>query len=120
MITVVAPILLFLLFLGLVGNLVQGASRWEAWVKATALIAAIRLGVLSFLLLLHWREALGLWAIPLMMVLLPEGFLLPRNHVWTPSSAVLAGALVAVGSGLWAGAAVLVLSLFPRRKEARR
>ena len=118
MISIVAPILLFLLFLGLVGKLAQGTSRRELWFRATALIGAIRLGVLSFLLLLHWREALGLWAIPLMMVLLPEGFLLPRNHVWTPGSAVLAGALVAVGSGLWAGAAVSVLSLFRRRKEA--
>lgn len=100
MIALMASILVFLLFLGLVGNLVQEQSRRVPWLRATAVIAAVRLGVLSLLLLLHWRGALGLWATPSMMVLLPEGFLLPRNHIWTLGSAVLARLLVAVGSGV--------------------
>ncbi len=44
MISLVAPILLSLLFLGLVGKLVRGQSRRVLWVRATALIADARLG----------------------------------------------------------------------------
>jgi hypothetical protein len=115
MIALVAPILVFLLFLGLVNTLVRGQRGWVLWVKATALLVTIRLGVLWFLLLLHWRGALGLWATPLILVLLPEGILLPRNHVWTAGSALSASVLVAIGSGLWAGATLVVLSIFRRR-----
>ena len=118
MISLAAPILVLLLFLGLIGRLDRGQSGRALWVRATAIIAAVRLGVLGVLLLLHWREALGLWAIPLMMVLLPEGFLLPRDQVWTPGSAVLAGVLVTIGSGVWAAIALSVLRLFRRRREA--
>jgi hypothetical protein len=74
--------------------------------------------VLWFLLLLHWRGALGLWATPLILVLLPEGMLLPRNQVWTPGSALIASVLVTIGSGLWAAAALVVLSLFGRGSKA--
>ena len=118
MISLVAPILVFLLFLGLASRLARGQSRRAAWVQATALIAAGRLGVLWLLLLLHWREALGLWAVPLIMVLLPEGFLLPRNQVWTLGPALIASLLVTLGSTLWAVAALAVLSLFRRSREA--
>lgn len=118
MIALLAPILVFLLFLGLVSTLARGQSGWILWAKATALLAAFRLGVLWFLLLLHWRGALGLWAIPLILVLLPEGMLLPRSQVWTSSGVLIAHALVTIGSGLWALAALAVLSLFRRRSEA--
>ena len=120
MIALVAPILVFLLFLGLVSTLARGQSGWVLWVKATALLATFRLGVLWFLLLLHWRGALGLWATPLILVLLPEGMLLPRNQVWTPAPALLASVLVTIGSGLWAVAALVVLSLFRRNKAQGR
>jgi hypothetical protein len=118
MISLVAPIVVFLLFLGLAGMLAGGQSGWAVWIKATVLIAAVRLGVLWFLLLLHWREALGLWAVPLIMVLLPEGFLLPRNQVWTPGPALVASLLVTLGSTVWALAALAVMRLFRRRGEA--
>ncbi len=117
MIALVAPILVFLLFLGLVRTLARAQSGRVLWVKATALLATFRLGVLWFLLLLHWRGALGLWAIPLILVLLPEGMLLPRNQVWTPGAAFIASVLVTIGSGLWAMAALAVVSLFRRRSE---
>jgi hypothetical protein len=117
MISLVAPILVFLLFLGLVGMLARGQGGWVLWSKATALLAGCRLAVLWFLLMLHWREALGLWAVPLIIVLLPEGMLLPRNQVWTPGAAFIASVLVTLGSGLWAMAALAVLSLFRRRSE---
>ena len=88
------------------------------WVEATLLIAAFRLGVLWVLLFLHWRNALGLWAIPLFILLLPEGFLLPRNQVWTWGTALIASVLVMIGSAAWAGATLAVLSLFRARREA--
>jgi hypothetical protein len=118
MIALVAPILVFLLFLGLVSTLARGQSGWGLWVKATALLVTFRVGVLWFLLLLHWRGALGLWATPLILVLLPEGMLLPRNHVWTPGAALISSVLVTIGSSLWAGAALVVLSLVRRRSKA--
>lgn len=117
MIAVMAPILVFLLFLGLVSTLARSPSGWESWVKATALLVTFRLGVLWCLLLLHWRGALGLWATPLILVLLPEGMLLPRNQVWTAGPALIASVLVAIGSGLWAVIALIVLTLFRRRHK---
>ena len=111
MISLVGPILVLLLFLWLVSGLARGQSGRARWVKATALIAAFRLGVLWVLLLLHWRAALGLWAVPFIMVLLPEGFLLPRNQVWTFGIALIASVLVMIGSVVWAGATFAVLRL---------
>ena len=118
MIALVAPILVFLLFLGLVSMLARGQSGWVLGVKASALLVMFRLGVLWFLLLLQWRGDLGLWATPLILVLLPEGLLLPRNQIWTAGSALFASVLVTIGSGLWAMAALIVLSLFRRRSKA--
>jgi hypothetical protein len=115
MISLVAPILVFLLLLWPVSRLPSGQSRRALWVKATALIAVFRLGVLWVLLLLHWRAALGLWAVPLTMVLLPEGFLLPRNQVWTAGTALIASALVMIGSALWAVATLAALSRCRKR-----
>jgi hypothetical protein len=118
MISLLAPILVFLLFLWWVSRLARGQSGRALWVKAAAFIAAFRLGVLWVLLLLHWRDALGLWAVPLMMVLLPEGFLLPRNQVWTSGTALTASLLVMIGSAVWAVATLAVLSLCRGRSDA--
>jgi hypothetical protein len=117
MISLVGPLLVLLLFLWLVSRLARGQSGRALWVKATALIAAFRLGVLWVLLLLHWRGALGLWGVPLILVLLPEGFLLPRNQVWTFGTALIASLLVMIGSMVWAGATLAVLRL-GRGREA--
>ena len=53
-----------------------------------------------------------------MMVLLPEGFLLPRDQVWTFGTALIASVLVMIGSVGWAGATLAVLKLC--RGEERR
>jgi len=118
MISLAVPILIFLLLLGLVSSLTRGQSGRALWVEAATLIAAFRLGVLWVLLLLHWRQALGLWAVPLTMVLLPEGFLLHRNQVWTYGAALIASVLVMVGSAVWAAATAAVLSLGRARSQA--
>lgn len=113
MISLVGPILVLLLSLWLVSRLARGQSGRALWVKATAFIAAFRLDRAMGLLLLHWRDALGLWAVPLIMMLLPEGFRLPRNQVWTSGTALIASVLVMIGSVVWAGATVAVLRLCP-------
>jgi len=118
MISLVAPILIFLVLLGLVSKLARGQSGRARWGEVTALIAAFRLGVLWVLLLLHWREALGLWAVPLIMILLPEGFLLPRTQVWTWGTALIASVLVMIGSAGWAVATLAVVNLCRARREA--
>ncbi len=120
MIAASAVVLTFLLLLWLASTFVAGQSGWVAWVKTTSLIAAVRLGVLWLLLLLHWREALGLWAVPLIMVLLPEGFLLPRNQIWTAGATLIASVLVTLGSTVWAIVVLATLSLFRRRVSLTR
>ena len=121
MISLIAPILVFLLVLWLVARrMARGQTAWRLWLEATALLAGFRLGVLWFLILLHWREALGLWTIPLIVVLLPEGFLLRRDQVWTFSAGIIASALVTIGSALWTVAALAVLYRFRRTPTTTR
>ena len=51
---------------------------------------------------------MGLWATPFLLLLLPEGFLLPRDFAWTVTRAVL---VLVAGTALWAALAVAVLRL---------
>lgn len=121
MISLIAPILVFLLVLWLVARrMAQGQTIWRLWVESTAILAGFRLGVLWFLILLHRREALDLWAIPPIMLLLPEGFLLHRDQVWTFSAGVIASVLVTIGSALWTAAALAVLCRFRRAPVTTR
>ena len=120
MISLVAPLLVLLLFLWVIRRLARGQTGRGLLVKATVLIAAFRLCVLWALLFLHWRGALGLWAVPVMFVLLPEGFLLPRNLAWTSSTALIASALVMVGSLVWAIAIYAALGLGGRARHVAR
>jgi hypothetical protein len=57
MISLVAPILGFLLFLGLASTLARGQSGRAAWVQATALIAAVRPSLLVMLGSTLWAVA---------------------------------------------------------------
>jgi hypothetical protein len=60
MISLVAPLLVLLLFLWVISRLAGGQTGRVLLVKATALIAAFRLCVLWVLLFLHWLGALAL------------------------------------------------------------
>jgi hypothetical protein len=112
MIAILAPLVLFALYVALAACLGRAGDGGVAlWWKVTAVAAAGRIGVLWILLALHWRGGLGLWATPFLLLLLPEGFLLPRDFAWTVARAVLVTALLAAGTALWAALAVAVLRL---------
>ena len=49
------------------------------------------------------------WAMPLLLVLLPEGFLLPRDFAWTLPRAVFVTGLLAAGTAVWTAIAVGVV-----------
>jgi hypothetical protein len=55
--------------------------------------------------------AVRLRATPFLLLLLPEGFLLPRNFAGTVTGAILVTALLAVGTALWTVLAVVVLRI---------
>ena len=66
------------------------------------MIALGRVSVLWFLLILYWADKMAYSHVLLMVLLLPEGFLLSRNVNWTWGNALLASGLIAGGSFLWA------------------
>jgi hypothetical protein len=105
----VALVALLALYLGLVACLGRAESGLAHWRKATAIAAGIRVGVLWALMALHWRGALGLWAIPLILVLLPEGLWLPRDYAWTIGRGMLVTGLLVVGTALWTAIAVAIV-----------
>jgi hypothetical protein len=115
MIMLLAPLLLFGLYLGLIASLAPRRGGLTLWATATAIAATVRVGVLWSLLTLHWRQTLGLWATPVLLLLLPEGLLLRREFMWTFGRAVLVTGLLIVGTALWTAVAFGVFRLFCRR-----
>ena len=112
MITILGPVIVFLaLYVGLVCCLGRTRRGVNLWVTAATIITTLRLGVLWALLALHWADRLSLAALPLLLVLLPEGLLLPRNYVWTVARAILATSVLVAGSMLWTALTVLLVGL---------
>jgi hypothetical protein len=96
MLTVLAPFLLLALYVGLVAAVGQSERGVALWLKSTVIVAAGRIGLLWVLLALHWRGLLGLWAMPFILLFLPEGLLLPPDFAWTVSRGILVTGLRAV------------------------
>ena len=119
MIAVLGPLLLFALYVVLVASLSRPGGDVGLWRRAASIAIVVRLGIFWGLLVLHWRGALGLWAMPLLLVLLPEGFLLPRDFAWTLPRAVFVTGLLATGTAVWTAIAVGVVRAF-RPSLARR
>ena len=46
---------------------------------------------------------------PFLLLLLPEGLLLPRDFVWSVSRGILVTGLLAVGTALWTALAMAVV-----------
>src|SRR5262245_63814805 len=105
MIVVLAPFVLLALYVGLVAAVGQCERGVGLWLKSTVIAAAARIGLLWLLLALHWRGLLGLWALPFIVLFLPEGLLLPPDFAWTPGRGILVTGLLAAGTALWTGVA---------------
>ena len=118
MITFLAVLVVLAIFGALVASRSRAAGYMGAWRGATAIAVIVRLGIFWYLLALHWRGTMGLWVTPLILLLLPEGFLLPRHFVWTLPSAILWTGLLAAGTAVWTAMAVGVVRAL--RSAARR
>ena len=109
MIAILASFVLLALYVGLVAAVSQSERGLTLWLKSTVIAAAARIGLLWVLLALHWRGLLGLWAMPFILLLLPEGLLLPRDFSWTIGPGLLVTALLAAGTALWTAIALAVV-----------
>jgi hypothetical protein len=109
MIALLAPFVLLALYVGLVSVIGQSERGLPLWLKSTVIAAAGRIGLLWILLALHWQGLLGLWAMPFILLLLPEGLLLPPDFAWTVGRGILVTGLLAAGTGLWTGVAMAVV-----------
>jgi hypothetical protein len=118
MITTLALLVALALFLGTAAWCVRRAQGLALWLEVAALAGGVRVAALWLLLGLHWTDRLGLWATPLLLLLLPEGWLLPREAAWSAALALVATALVVAGSLAWSAAALAVLWLVRRARRA--
>ena len=109
MIILLTTFVLLALYVGLVAALGQSERGLALWLKSTVIAAAARIGLLWVLLALHWRGLLGFWAMPFILLLLPEGLLLPPDFAWTVSRGLLVAGLLAAGTALWTGMAMAVV-----------
>ena len=114
MIILLTTFVLLALYVGLVAALGQSERGLALWLKSTVIAAAARIGLLWLLLALHWQGLLGLWAMPFILLLLPEGLLLPPNFVWSVGRGILVMGLLAAGTALWTGLAMAVVGALRR------
>lgn len=77
---------------------------WRSWL----VIAGIRVAAFAVLFVLHETGRLTISALPLVLLLYPEGLILPQGHAWTVWSAVLFAIVLMLGSMV---AAVLIAAL---------
>lgn len=106
MIAFLGPLLLFGLYVAFVASLSGRTGDGAVWRRAAAIAITVRLGVFWSLLALDWLGALGLSAVPFLLLLLPEGLLLPNHFAWTLPRAMLFTGLLAAGTAVWTGMAV--------------
>jgi hypothetical protein len=112
MITLFAAFVLLALYLGVVAAVARsqgGTASRAVWMRATVIAAAARIGLFWALLALQWGGLLGLWALPLILVFLPEALLLPRDFSWTLGPGLLMTGLLAAGTALWTAIALAVV-----------
>lgn len=78
------------------------------WLWAGA-VAAARVGVLWLLIHRKWAHQQSLATLPLVLLLFPEGLLLPGSVEWTARLAVLFSTVLIAGSFVWVLTAALVV-----------
>ena len=106
---------------GIAGRESHTAPRYSLrrfFLIAGVSLALIRVGSLWILVHQNWtgRESLDL--LPLVLLLFPEGLLLPKGFAWTFWAAVSFSGLLAIGSFLWAGTASAAMSVIVRLRGA--
>jgi hypothetical protein len=69
----------------------------RVWLLGSGL-ACVRVGALWFLVSREWLHQQSLAALPLILLLFPEGFLLPSRVLWTLNTALFFSAVLIVGS----------------------
>jgi hypothetical protein len=79
----------------------------RVWLWGSA-VALVRVGVLWFLIYREWTHQQSLNTLPLVLLLLPEGLLLPASAIWTAKLALVFSAAVIGGSFLWVALAMMV------------
>lgn len=71
-------------------------------------VALVRVSVLWFLIYREWTHQQSLNTLPLVLLLLPEGLLLPASVIWTARLALVFSAALIGGSFLWVALAMMV------------
>ena len=64
-------------------------------------VALVRVGALWFLIYREWTHQQSLATLPLVLLLFPEGLLLPAPVIWTAKLALVFSAALIGGSFLW-------------------
>jgi hypothetical protein len=77
-------------------------------------IATFRIGIFCVLLALQAANRQSLAQLPLVLMLYPEGLLLPDPHSWTIPSAIGFSVLLSLGSLILAAMLTFVFALFNR------
>lgn len=72
-------------------------------------VAAVRVGVLWLLIHHEWTHQQSLAILPLVLLLFPEGFLLPAPVEWTTKLGLLFSTALIAGSFVWVLTAALVV-----------
>lgn len=89
----------------------------RVWLLGSGL-ACVRLGALWLLVSREWIHQQSLSTLPLILLLFPEGFLLPSPVIWTLRTALFFSAVLVVGS--FTAVALLGLGVgwlkYPRHK----
>lgn len=72
----------------------------RVWLWGSA-VALVRVGVLWLLVYREWTHQQSLNTLPLVLLLFPEGLLLPASVIWTPKLAFGFSCALIAGSFLW-------------------
>ena len=99
----------------LAGHEVRMKSRYLRTVKlASAIIAVPRLGAFWLLLALEAASRQSIEEVLLVLLLYPEGLLVPNDHVWTVGSALMFSGLLLIGSLIFSAVISAVVLLLRR------
>ncbi len=88
-------------------------------VYVAVIIASCRVAIFWWLFTQLQANSQSISLLPLVLVLYPEGLLVPHDLQWTVGNCILFSALLVVGTIVLVGAAALLVSLRRRLTSAR-